>query len=252
MKSQPSASILTAIIVDDETLAREVVREHLAAYTGITIVAECGNGFDAVKAVAELKPDILFLDIQMPKLNGFELLELIDHECAIIFITAYDQYALKAFEVHAVDYLLKPFSKERFEKALELAKQRLSRHEQFPRAELLASARPPGMALERILVREGSKVHVIPVEKIDYIEAQDDYVSIRSEGKSHLKQQRLAELETALDAKHFVRIHRSYILNIDRLAKIELYAKDSRVAILKDGSKLQVSRTGYDKLKTLL
>ncbi|HEY4613779.1 MAG TPA: LytTR family DNA-binding domain-containing protein, partial [Bacteroidota bacterium] len=150
------------------------------------------------------------------------------------------------------DYLLKPFSKERFDKAFELARQRLTQQKPLPRAELLASARPPDTPLERILVREGPKVHVIPVEKIDYIEAQDDYVSFRTEGKSLLKQQRLAELETALDAKRYVRIHRSYILNIDRLAKIELYAKDSRVAILKDGTKLPVSRNGYDKLKTML
>ncbi len=251
MKSDVN-STLRAIIVDDEELARGVVREHLQPHEEIDMVAECANGFEAVKAVTELKPDLLFLDIQMPKLNGFEVLELIDHDCAVIFITAYDQYALKAFEVHAVDYLLKPFTRERFEQALKLAEERLSRKERFPRAELVADAQARTQPLERILVREGPKVHVIPVEKIDYIEAQDDYVAIRVEGKSFLKQQRLADLESALDPKRFVRIHRSYILNIDRLSKIEMYAKDSRIAILKDGTKLQVSRAGYDKLKTLL
>jgi two-component system LytT family response regulator len=243
---------LHAIIVDDEALARDIVREHLAAHPHISVAAECSNGFDAVKMISELKPDLVFLDIQMPKLSGFEVLELIDHECAVIFITAHDEHALKAFDVHAVDYLLKPFNKARFDKAVELAQKRVNKKPPLPKAELVASARPPGMPLERILVREGSKVHVIPTEKIEYIEAQDDYVSIRTEGRSLLKQHRLADLETSLDAKRFVRIHRSYILNIDRLAKIELYAKDSRVAILKDGTKLNVSRSGYDKLKTLL
>ncbi|MCI0707887.1 MAG: response regulator [Ignavibacteriae bacterium] len=252
MKSKVSTQPLKAIIVDDETLARDVVREHLNAHAHITVLAECSNGFEAVKAVSELKPDLLFLDIQMPKLSGFEVLELLDHECAVIFVTAHDEFALKAFDVHAVDYLLKPFNKERFDKAIELAMKRANRKPPLPRTELAASARPTGKPLERILVREGSKVHVIPVEHIDYIEAQDDYVCIRSDGKSHLKQQRLTELEISLDAKRFVRIHRSYILNIDRLAKIELYAKDSRVAILNDGTKLNVSRSGYDKLKTLL
>ncbi|HXG37819.1 MAG TPA: response regulator [Bacteroidota bacterium] len=251
MKSHPTA-ISRAIIVDDEELARSVVREHLESHPEIEIVAECTNGFDAVKAITELKPDLLFLDIQMPKLNGFEVLELIDHPCAVIFVTAYDQYALKAFEVHAVDYLLKPFTKERFEKALQLAIERIDRKTPPSHAHLVAEVKTHARPLERILVREGSKVHVIPVEKVDYIDAQDDYVSIRAEGKSHLKQERLSNLEATLDPKRFVRIHRSTILNIDRLAKIELYAKDSRVVILKDGTKLSVSRTGYEKLKALL
>jgi two-component system LytT family response regulator len=251
MKLQQGSAI-RAILIDDEELARGLVREHLESHPEIEIVAECVNGFDAVKAVIELKPDLLFLDIQMPKLNGFEVLELIDHPCTVIFVTAYDEFALKAFEVHAVDYLLKPFTEERFEKALQLAKERILRSALVPVSELLVESRSRAKPLERVLVREGSNVHVLPVEKIDFIEAQDDYVSIRSGGKSYLKQQRLAEFEELLDAKHFVRIHRSYILNIDRLAKIEQYAKDSRLAILKDGTKLQVSRTGYDKLKTLL
>ncbi len=243
---------LKAVIVDDEDLARSIVREYLSGFHDIDIVADCANGFEAVKAITELSPDLLFLDIQMPKLNGFEVLELVQHKPAVIFVTAFDQYALKAFEVHAVDYLLKPFTRDRFDQALALAREQLRRRKSQPLAEVIAAARKKDIPLERVLVRDGSKVHVIPVEKIDYIEAQDDYIAIKTEGKTHLKQQRLAELENLLEPRRFVRIHRSFILNIERLARIELYAKDSRVAILKDGTKLQVSRAGFDKLKELL
>ena len=243
---------LKAVIVDDEDLARSIVREYLGGFHDIDIVADCANGFEAVKAIPELNPDILFLDIQMPKLNGFEVLELVQHQPAVIFVTAFDQYALKAFEVHAVDYLLKPFTRDRFDMALALAREQLRRRKSQPLAEVIAAARKKDIPLERVLVRDGSKVHVIPVEKIDYIEAQNDYIAIKTEGKTHLKQQRLAELENLLEPRRFVRIHRSFILNIERLARIELYAKDSRVAILKDGTKLQVSRAGFDKLKELL
>ncbi len=243
---------LRVIVIDDEKLARGLVREYLSAYPDISIAAECSNGFEAVKAVGELHPDLLFLDIQMPKLNGFEVLELLENPPAVIFVTAFDQYALKAFEVHAVDYLLKPFSKERFNEALQHALQRIESKNPLNVADVVSSVQPKEQSLERVLIKEGSKVLVIPVEKIDYIEAQDDYVSFRVDGKSHLKMQRLAKLETLLDNRRFVRIHRSFILNIDRLSKIELYAKDSRTAILKDGAHLPVSRTGYDKLKELL
>jgi two-component system LytT family response regulator len=243
---------IRTIIVDDEDLARGLVREYLMLHPEIDIVAECSNGFEAVKAVSELFPDLMFLDIQMPKLNGFEVLELIENPPEVIFVTAFDQYALKAFDVHAVDYLLKPYSKERFDEALAHAVAHLDKRQPEKTKEIIAAARPQDQILERILIKEGNKVLVIPVEKIDYIEAQDDYVSFRVEGKSHLKMQRLAELESSLDNKQYVRIHRSYILNIERLSKIELYAKDSRTAILKDGTQLPVSRTGYDKLKELL
>ena len=243
---------IRAIIVDDEELARSIIREYLADHVEIEIVAECSNGFEAVKAATELKPDLLFLDVQMPKLNGFEVLELIESDVIVVFITAYEQYAVKAFEVHAVDYLLKPFSGERFNEALERAKEKLEQREFPPQQEIISSARPKGETIERVLVRDGSRVFVIPAEKIDYIEAQDDYIAIKSEGKTHLKKQRLSDLQALLDPKRFVRVHRSYILNIDRLSRLELYAKDSRMAILKDGTQLQVSRSGYDKLKELL
>jgi two-component system, LytTR family, response regulator len=246
-----SKNSIRTIIVDDEEPARLILHEFLSAHDEIKIIAECANGFDAVKAITESNPDLVILDIQMPKLNGFEVLELVDRPPSIIFATAYNQYAVKAFEVHAVDYLLKPFSKERLTEALSHVKEHLTK-KPLPILELAAAAGMRTSPLERILVKDGSKVHVIPVDKIDYIEAQDDYVAIKSDGKTHLKQERMAELEKELDTSKFVRVHRSFILNLERIARIELYAKDSRMAILKDGTKLLISRAGYDKLKGLL
>ena len=170
----------------------------------------------------------------------------------MIFVTAYDKYALQAFEVHAVDYLLKPFTADRLREALDRAKARIQAKQLLPIEDLTRAARPAGTRSERILIRDGANVHVIPLSKIDYVEAQDDYVCFRSEGKRYLKQQTLADVESALDPSHFVRIHRSYILNIDRLAKLELYAKDSHAAILRDGTRLPVSRSGYVRLTSLL
>lgn len=243
---------IRAVIVDDEELARKLLIEYLSDHPGIEVVAECANGFEAVKAATELAPDLLFLDIQMPKLDGFEVLDLIDTRPAVIFVTAYDEYALKAFEVHAVDYLLKPFGKDRLAEALNRARERMEKREPPDFPSLAADARPRKIPVDRILIREGSKVHVIPAEKIDYVEAQDDYFAVRTGGRKLLKQGTLSRLEEELDPKRFIRIHRSYILNIDRLSKIEPYAKDSRVAILNDGTRLQVSRAGYTKLKSLL
>lgn len=242
---------LTALLVDDEQLARTVVREHLSSHSEIEIVAECANGFEAVKQISELKPDLLFLDIQMPKLNGFEVLELVEHRPAVIFVTAYDQYAIKAFDVHAVDYLLKPFTRERFEEALQRAITRIGREDSSVR-DLVREVRNREQPLDRILIKEGSTVRVLAADTVDYIEAQDDYVSFHVGGKQFLKHQPLAELESQLDSKRFVRIHRSYILHIDRLSKLEPYSKDNRMAVLKDGTQLPVSRTGYEKLKVLL
>jgi len=240
-----------ALIVDDEELARHIIRELLLPHTEIEVAAECANGFEAVKACAEHKPDLIFLDVQMPKLTGFDVLELIDEDASVIFVTAYDQYAMRAFEVYAVDYLLKPIGKLRFEEALERAKLRLG--EKMPSAQKLAdSARPPQQFLERIVVKDGTRVTLIPVTKLDYVEAQDDYVALSSQGKKHLKQQTIASLEASLDPNCFVRIHRSYIVNLERVARIEPYGKDSRLAILEDGSRLPVSRVGYARLKALL
>ncbi len=243
---------MKAVIVDDEPLARQIVREFLSHHPEIHIVGECANGFEAVKTITELKPELLFLDIQMPKLNGFEVLELIDHDLAVVFTTAHDEFALKAFEVHAADYLLKPFSQERFDEALEQARRKLGTESTTSLDGIVSRSQAAARPLERILIRDGAKVQIIPVHTIDYIEAQDDYVAIRANGKNHLKQTTLSALEQQLDEHKFVRIHRSFILNLDRLAKIEPYAKDSRVAILKDGNRLQVSRSGYAKLREFL
>jgi two-component system LytT family response regulator len=243
---------LRALLVDDEDLARHAVRELLKPHPEISIVAECTNGFEALKAAAEHQPDLMFLDVQMPKLTGFDVLELIDPQPAVIFVTAYDEFAMKAFEVHAVDYLLKPVGQERFEAALERAKSRIG--EKLPVAtELAAAARSPQQPfLERIVVKDGTRVTLIPVGKLDYVEAQDDYVALASYGAKHLKQQTIASLEAGLDSARFVRIHRSYIVNFERVVRIEPYGKDSRLAILADGTRLPVSRTGYARLKALL
>jgi two-component system LytT family response regulator len=189
----------------------------------------------------------------MPKLDGFEVLELVGRDVAVVFATANDEYALKAFEVHAVDYLLKPFGPERLHEAIAAARQRLARTAEAPApAQIAADARPPGAWLTRIVIRDGANVHVVPIDKVDFIEAQDDYAAVRAGEKSFLKDQPLSELERQLDPHRFVRIHRSYVLNLDRIARIELAAKDARVAVLKDGRQLPVSRSGYARLKELL
>jgi two-component system LytT family response regulator len=239
---------LNACIVDDEAPARALVREYLGDHPEFRVIAECANGFEAVKTLTEQPVDLLLLDIQMPKLNGFEVLELIPPPRAVIFITAFDEHAVRAFEVHAVDYLLKPFSRERFAAALERARERVLP----PAGELAATAQPPGAPLQRIVVRTAGAVHIIPVHAIDYVEAQDDVVRVQAEGTAHRKQMTLASLAERLDPARFVRVHRSFLLNIERLDRVELYAKDSRVAILKDGTRLPVSRSGYAALKQLL
>jgi len=241
-----------ALIVDDEELARKLLREMLAQHPEVEIAAECGNGMDAVKEAAEHQPDLLFLDVQMPKLTGFDVLELIEREnVAVIFVTAYDQYAMKAFDVHAVDYLLKPYSQERFEAALERAKTQKAA-KTVDAGELAAAARPAGQYAERIVVKDGSKVTLIPASKLEYAEATDDYVTLVSEGKKHLKQQTISGLELALNPSQFVRIHRSYVVNLERVARIEPYGKDSKVAILTNGARLPVSKAGYGRLRELL
>ena len=239
--------MIKAIIVDDEPLAREVLREYLGADEEFEIVAECANGFEAVRAVTQHDPDVLFLDIQMPKLDGFEVLELLDRSPAIVFVTAHDEYALRAFEVNAIDYLLKPFSEDRFRAVLAKVKN-VGRASARPNVH---SLRPK--PLQRIVVRDDDgNIQVIPAARVDYVEADDDAIVIATGGAKIRKQQSIGELSGELDADRFVRIHRSYLLNIERIEKIELYAKDSRVAILRDGTKLPVSRAGYARLRELL
>jgi two-component system LytT family response regulator len=244
---------LRVLLVDDEEPARALLREYLRELPDAEVVAECRNGFEAVKAVSEQKPDLVFLDIQMPKLDGFEVLELIGGDVAVVFVTAFDEHAIRAFEVNAVDYLLKPVSAERFAAALERARKRLgAKAPPLPVPEILAEARPKDGPLERILVRQGSNVHVIPIDGLDYAAARDDYVGLHSKGKEYLKQQTLAELEASLDKRRFVRIHRSYLLNVARLARLETDEGDAKVAILQDGTRLPVSRSGYGRLKGFL
>lgn len=245
---------MRALVVDDETLARQLLVEQLEKIPNVEVVGQASNGFEAVKLAEELQPDVMFLDIQMPKLSGFEVLELLGERApAVVFCTAYDEFALRAFEVHAVDYLLKPVEPARLAEAVTRVEQRLAKRAPQPSARALATAaRPPGKMLERVLIRQEGRVHVLPVERIDFVEAQDDYLEFAVAGKRYRKQQTMTDLESQLDPTRFVRIHRSFIVNIERLARIDLYGKDSWLAILSDGTKLPMSRTGNTRLKALI
>ncbi len=241
---------MRVLIVDDEHLARALLREYLAAHADVEIVGECANGFEAVKAIGELDPELVFLDIQMPKLDGFEVVELAGSKPHYVFATAYDQYALKAFEVHAIDYLLKPFSRERLAQALEHARSR--RPQQAQVEAVVADAAQRRGILTRVLIKDGARVHVVPSSSIDHIEAQDDYVQVTAAGKAFLKNQRLSELEAQLDPQVFIRIHRSWIVNVGAIARIEPASKDNYCAVLKDGTRLPISRSGYQKVRDMM
>jgi two-component system LytT family response regulator len=241
---------LKVLIVDDEPLARQVARQYAEAVPGVEVVGECANGYEAVKAVSEAVPDVLVLDVQMPKLSGFDVLELIGGGPAVIFATAHDEFALKAFEVHAVDYLLKPFSQERMAEALERARGRLAAEAAGAALALRDALRQ--VRIERILVRDGGRVHIVPVDRLDYVQAQDDYVMLYAGEKTLLKEQPLSSLEAQLDPARFVRIHRSYLINLARLERVELEAKDRRVAVLTTGARLPVSRSGHQRLTEAL
>ena len=241
--------MIGVLIVDDEEPARALLREMLQDEPGLEILGECATGFEAVKAAAELKPDVMFLDIEMPKLDGFEVLELVDPAIAVVFVTAFDAHAVRAFEVHAVDYVLKPYRKERLREALLRARERVGGR---PEPAVLArAARPAGEYARRVVVRDGSKIHFIPVERLDSAHAQDDYVALRSEGREYLKTQTLASLEASLDPAVFVRVHRSHLVRLDRIRALEPYGKNDRVAILADGTRVPVSREGYKHLRHL-
>ena len=239
------------LIIDDESLARDLIKKYLSDIQNIEVIGECENGFEALKMIQEQKPDVLFLDIQMPKINGFELLEVLDRRPEIIFTTAFDQYAIKAFEMNAVDYLLKPFSKQRMLQALEKAiKGTPARGLESPGTPaLLKHLEEEKHSLERIITRLGSKITVIPVDKIWYIEAADDYVMIHSEMGNHLKEKTMKYFEEHLPNELFIRIHRKYLVNINQIKSLELYSKDSYLAFLKTGEKLTVSAEGYRRLK---
>jgi two-component system LytT family response regulator len=240
-------------VIDDEALARELVKKYLEGIPGVEVAGECENGFEALKMVQELRPDLLFLDIQMPKIDGFELLEVLDPKPQIIFTTAFDQYAIRAFEMNAVDYLLKPFSRSRLEQALEKARKRLAEAPARNMAldTLQQQVEDDRKILERVITRLGSRITVVPVEKIWYLESADDYVMIHSELGNHLKEKTMKYFEEHLPGDRFVRIHRSFIVNIACIAGIELYEKDTHLITLKSGDKLRASAEGYKRLKMI-
>lgn len=243
------------LIIDDEKLSRELIRAYLSPYADIEVIGECENGFEGVKAILENRPDLIILDIQMPKLNGFEMLDLLKDADVppVIFSTAYDQFAIKAFDLCAVDYLLKPYSEKRFGEALDKAlKKIVFESNGDPVQKVVSHVRESEEAIERIAVRNGSKITIIPIDKIDFIKAEDDFVEIHSEGKKHLKQMTMKYLESVLPVNQFCRIHRSYIVNIQQINMLEAYAKDTYVALLNNGEKIPVSRSGYQELRGLL
>jgi two-component system LytT family response regulator len=239
------------ILIDDEPLAREVIKAYLQHFDDLEVVAECGDGFEGVKAIQEHRPDLILLDIQMPKINGFEMLELIDTKPSVIFITAYDSYAIKAFEANALDYLLKPVPEERFREAVLKWKSKV-----VPTAPLvdnvLNTMAATAAQQNRVVVKTGNKVKIIPVHDIHYLEADDDYVKVTTAEGSFLKNKTMNFYEQSLDPQLFVRVHRSYIVQINQITKIEPYQKETHLAILRNGTQIPVSKTGYTKLKSLL
>lgn len=244
----------TAIIIDDEQPARELIKHYLKEFPDIELLGEYPDGFSGLKAIQERKPDIVFLDIQMPKLTGFELLELLDDPPHIIFSTAYDQYAIKAFEMTAVDYLLKPYSTERFGQAIKKVQQLiLSRKPGKTQADSLVTTLEANPEfLQRIAVKTRHKIEVIPVTDIFYIEADDDYVTIHTGTEKFLKEKTMKYMESHLDPSQFVRVHRSYIVNVNHIARLELYQKETYNVLLKNGVSIRASSTGYKELKQIL
>jgi two-component system, LytTR family, response regulator len=249
-------SKIRVIIVEDEELARLLVKKFIIENQQFELVAECTDGFEGAKAINELKPDLVFLDIQMPRLNGFEVLEIIDSQPKIIFTTAYEEYAIKAFEKNAVDYLLKPFSKERFDQALLKAQDEINRKidhlNKYQELSASVSEAPLGVNLSRVVVKTGRNIKVIPVNDFKYIEAQDDYVMIYTAEGKYLKQQTMTYYEKVLEAGQFVRIHRSYIVKLDQIKQIEPYDKEGYVVKLKTGETLKMSKSGYKRIRDFM
>ncbi|MDQ3049718.1 MAG: LytTR family transcriptional regulator DNA-binding domain-containing protein [Bacteroidota bacterium] len=241
------------IVIDDEPLARKVILDYLSANDDLTIVAECSNGYEGLKAINQYLPDLVFLDIQMPKISGLELLELLDEPPAIIFTTAFDEYAIKAFEANAIDYLLKPFSSERFEKAIaRWSEQRQNATLPGLHNQLIKNLPAPVVPVHRIVVKSGHNIRIIPLEEVLYIEAYDDYIKIHIKNDCFLKKQTMQQTEQLLDDKKFIRVHRSYIVNVSEITRIEPQGKESYLGIMRDGTPLPLSKTGYGKLKSLL
>jgi two-component system LytT family response regulator len=243
---------IRAIIIEDEELGRELIKNYLKDQVEIDIISECENGFEGIKIIQELKPDLVFLDIQMPKLNGFEMLEILDEKPEIIFTTAFNQYAIQAFEQNAVDYLMKPFSKDRLLYALKKAIQRIKTNVLNNEKVNKLIQSPLNEIIERVVVKSNTKISVIPVEKIIYLEAEDDYVMVFTHDGKHLKQATMKYFEEHLDPKEFMRVHRSYIVRIDQVTQLEPYGKDSYVAKLKDGASVYISKSGFKNLKDKL
>lgn len=244
---------MKVILIDDELLARAIAKEYLQSHPGFEVVAECSDGFEGLKAIQQHKPDIIFLDIQMPKISGFEMLELVEDPPPVIFTTAFDEYAMQAFEKHAIDYLLKPFSKERFDKALQRAMQLISNKTVSEQTkELLESIAASEVKSNRVIVKDGGKIKIIPIAQIQHLEAADDYVKINTSEGCFLKNNTMQFFESQLDSQQFVRIHRSYMVNITLITRIDPYEKDSHLVILSNGKKLPVSKSGYVKLKEVL
>jgi two-component system LytT family response regulator len=239
---------MKAIIIDDEPLARMMIKEYLQAYPHIEVVQECSDGFEGMKAIQQHQPDLIFLDIQMPKINGFEMLELIDNPPQVIFTTAFEEYAIKAFDAHAADYLLKPFSKERFDKAI----QKLSQQHTTVVPEVVETALQSTLQSNRIVVKDNGKIKIIPVAQVHYLEAADDYVKIITAEGPFLKKKTMQYFENSLPPQEFIRIHRSYIINAQLITRIDLHEKDSHLALLTTGQRLPVSKAGYAKLKEVL
>ncbi|MFB2120261.1 LytR/AlgR family response regulator transcription factor [Parapedobacter sp. 2B3] len=245
--------MIKAVLVDDEPLARSMVAEYLEGYPQVEVVAECNDGFEGAKAIMQYQPDLVFLDIQMPKINGFEMLEIIDSQPAVIFTTAFDEYAIQAFERHAVDYLLKPITKTRFDRAMDkfLDSQQADVGKRNTRS-LLDKIHQTDGRLERVVVKTGAKIKIIPVSSIIYLEADDDYVKIHTQEGVFMKNKTMASFEEQLDPAQFVRVHRSFIVKVDHIARLEPHEKDSYVAVLADGKQVSVSKSGYTRLKQTL
>lgn len=244
--------MIKVIIIDDEPLSREIVKSYLVAYKNVEIVAECNDGFEGVKAIMQHQPELIFLDIQMPKINGFEMLELIEQTPAVIFTTAFDEYAIRAFESNATDYLLKPFSEERFRKAVDKFLEKSGANQQENTNTLLDTVAASPNQSERIVVKTGNKVKIIPIHEIHYLEADDDYVKIVTHEGSFLKNRTMQFYEKTLDPKLFVRVHRSYILHVNQITRIDPYQKETHLAVLRDGKQIPVSKSGYSRLKEVL
>jgi len=243
---------IRTVIIEDETPAREILKHYLKDFPDIEVIAECADGFCGLKTISTMKPELVFLDIQMPRLTGFELIEVMTEKPVIIFTTAYDQFAIKAFEMNAIDYLLKPFPKERLRSAIQKAVEKIGKHKENEPAsptELIGNLPKSPASLNRVVVRKGNAINLITVDQIRYIEAQDDYVMIHHSAGKALKQQSMRYFEENLPGKEFVRVHRTYIVKVTEIKRIEPYGKDNHVAILNSGEKLPVSRAGYKHLK---